>query len=97
MVWKFGGIARDSWGNIKADSEDSGTVNRKDCGLDFDAAQETGGALTAGAVKPVVEVETDLSGHVVRPGWSRDAQRPAGPPGPTRDPVHRRALPAGPC
>jgi polyisoprenoid-binding protein YceI len=57
IAWEFGGIAKDPWGNTKAGFEGSGTINRKDWGLTYNAALETGGVLIADKVKLVIEVE----------------------------------------
>lgn len=57
IVWDFGGLAKDPWGNTKAGFEGSATINRKDWGLTYNAALETGGVLIADKVKLVIEVE----------------------------------------
>jgi polyisoprenoid-binding protein YceI len=57
VVWEFGGIAKDPWGNTKAGFEGSATISRKDWGLTYNAALETGGVLIADKVKLVIEVE----------------------------------------
>lgn len=57
LVWEFGGVAKDPWGNVKSGFETSVTVNRKDWGLTWNAALETGGFLVAEKVKLVLEIE----------------------------------------
>ena len=57
LVWEFGGIAKDPWGNTKAGFETSATINRKDWGLQWNAALETGGFLVGEKVKLVIEIE----------------------------------------
>ena len=44
---EFGGINKDPWGNEKAGFEVSGKINRKDWGLTWNAALETGGVLVS--------------------------------------------------
>lgn len=55
--WEFGGIAKDPFGATRAGFEGSATINRKDWGLTYNAALETGGVLVADTVKLVLEVE----------------------------------------
>ncbi len=57
IVWEFGGIAKDPWGNTKAGFEGTGSLNRKDWGLTWNAALETGGFLVSDKIKLVLEVE----------------------------------------
>ena len=57
IAWEFGGIAKDPWGNVKAGFEGTATINRKDWGLTWNAALETGGFLVADKVKLVLEIE----------------------------------------
>jgi polyisoprenoid-binding protein YceI len=57
IVWEFGGLAKDPWGNTKAGFEGTATVNRRDWGLTYNAALETGGVLIADKVKLVLDVE----------------------------------------
>jgi polyisoprenoid-binding protein YceI len=51
------GIAKDPWGNAKAGFETEITVNRKDFGLLWNAALETGGFLVGDDVKISVSVQ----------------------------------------
>lgn len=47
---EFGGINKDPWGNIKAGFSFKGKINRKDWGLNWNAALETGGVLVSDEV-----------------------------------------------
>jgi polyisoprenoid-binding protein YceI len=64
IVWEFGGLAKDPWGNTKAGFEGTATINRKDWGLTYNAALETGGVLIADKVKLVIEVEAARKAEV---------------------------------
>lgn len=57
VEWEFGGIAVDPFGTTRAGFEGSATVNRKDWGLTWNSALETGGVLVGDKVKLVLEVE----------------------------------------
>jgi polyisoprenoid-binding protein YceI len=48
---EFGGFAADPWGNEKAGFETTVKVNRKDYGINWNAALETGGFLVGDDVK----------------------------------------------
>ena len=54
---EFGGINKDPWGNEKAGFSVSGKLNRKDWGLNWNAALETGGVLVSDEVKISAEVQ----------------------------------------
>ena len=54
---EFGGIMNDPWGNVKAGFTVSGKINRKDWGLNWNAALEAGGVLVSDEVKINCEVE----------------------------------------
>jgi len=54
---EFGGINKDPWGNQKAGFSLSGKINRKDFGLNWNAALETGGVLVSDEVKLSAEVQ----------------------------------------
>lgn len=54
---EFGGINKDPWGNQKAGFSVSGKINRKDWGLNWNAALETGGVLVSEEVKISAEVQ----------------------------------------
>ena len=51
------GEAKDPWGNIRAGFETELTVNRKDFGLLWNAALETGGFLVGDEVKIIVSAQ----------------------------------------
>lgn len=53
----FGGIMKDPWGNQKAGFSLSGKINRKDWGLIWNAALETGGVLVSDEVKIFSEIQ----------------------------------------
>lgn len=53
----FLGFAKDPWGNARAGFETEITVNRKDFGLMWNAALETGGFLVGDEVKITVSVQ----------------------------------------
>jgi polyisoprenoid-binding protein YceI len=48
---EYGGTAKDPWGNTKAGFEIKGKINRKDFGLTWNAALETGGVMVSEDVK----------------------------------------------
>jgi polyisoprenoid-binding protein YceI len=48
---EFGGMMKDPWGNTKAGFTVSGKINRKDWGLNWNAALETGGVLVSDEVR----------------------------------------------
>jgi polyisoprenoid-binding protein YceI len=54
---EFTGIGKDPWGNTKAGFSVKGKLNRKDFGLMWNAALETGGVLVGDDVKIICEVE----------------------------------------
>jgi len=54
---EFGGINKDPWGNEKAGFSVSGKINRKDWGLNWNAALETGGVLVSDEVTVSAEVQ----------------------------------------
>lgn len=54
---EFGGIVKDPWGNEKAGFSIEGKINRKDWGLNWNAALETGGVLVSDEVKISGEVQ----------------------------------------
>lgn len=53
----FNGVATDPWGNTKAGFEAEADVNRKDWGLNWNAALEGGGVLVSDKVKLVLDVQ----------------------------------------
>ncbi|WP_053992846.1 YceI family protein [Mangrovimonas sp. TPBH4] len=54
---EYGGTNKDPWGNEKLAFEITGKINRKDFGLNWNAALETGGVLVGDEVKLVAEVQ----------------------------------------
>lgn len=54
---EFGGIAKDPWGNTKAGFSITGKLNRKDFGLTWNSALETGGVLVGEEVKLAIELQ----------------------------------------
>jgi polyisoprenoid-binding protein YceI len=54
---EFGGINKDPWGNEKVGFSIEGKINRKDFGLNWNTALETGGVLVGEEVKISAEVQ----------------------------------------
>lgn len=54
---EFGGINKDPWGNDKAGFSISGKINRKDWGLNWNTALETGGVLVSDEVRIMAEIQ----------------------------------------
>lgn len=54
---EFGGIGKDPWGNERAGFSVSGRINRKDWGLNWNAALETGGVLVSEDVTIGCDIE----------------------------------------
>ena len=54
---EFGGVMNDPWGNVKAGFSINGKINRKDWGLNWNAALEAGGLLVGEEVKLSVDLE----------------------------------------
>jgi polyisoprenoid-binding protein YceI len=54
---EFGGVMKDPWGNEKAGFTINGKINRKDWGLNWNAALETGGVLVSEEVRISCEVQ----------------------------------------
>lgn len=54
---EFGGFMKDPYGNEKAGFSFEGKINRKDFGLNWNAALETGGVLVSDEVKIAAEVQ----------------------------------------
>jgi polyisoprenoid-binding protein YceI len=57
LAVEFGGIVKDPWGNIKAGFSINGKINRKDFGLNWNAALETGGVMVSEEVKINGEIQ----------------------------------------
>ncbi len=54
---EYSGLMKDPWGNTKIGLSISGKINRKDFGLTWNAALETGGVLVGEEVKLVADVQ----------------------------------------
>lgn len=54
---EFGGIMNDPWGNVKAGFSISGKINRKEWGLNWNAALEAGGVLVGEEIKINCDIE----------------------------------------
>jgi len=54
---EFGGIVKDPWGNTKAGFTVTGKINRKDFGLNWNAALETGGVMVSEDVRINSEIQ----------------------------------------
>lgn len=54
---EYGGTNKDPWGNEKLALEVTGKINRKDFGLNWNAALETGGVLVGDDVRLHAEVQ----------------------------------------
>ncbi|WP_343637470.1 YceI family protein [Fluviicola sp.] len=54
---EFGGVIKDPWGNVKAVFNVHGKINRKDWGVSWNAALETGGLLVSDEVEINCEVQ----------------------------------------
>lgn len=54
---EYGGTMTDPWGNLKAGFTVEGTINRKDWGLNWNAALEAGGFLVGDDVKIMCDVQ----------------------------------------
>ncbi len=61
---EFGGVVKDPWGNEKAGFSINGKINRKDWGLNWNAALEAGGLLVSDAVVISCEVQLLKSDEV---------------------------------
>lgn len=54
---EYSGLMKDPWGNTKAGVSLSGKINRKEFGLTWNAALETGGILVGEDIKLLAEVQ----------------------------------------
>lgn len=54
---EFGGVGKDPWGNTKAGFSLNGKINRKDWGLNWNAALEAGGVLVSDDVRIFCEIQ----------------------------------------
>jgi len=57
LAVEFGGVMKDPWGNEKAGFSINGKINRKDFGLNWNAALEAGGVLVGEEVKIICDIE----------------------------------------
>ena len=57
LAVEHGGIMSDPWGNVKAGFSITGKINRKDWGLNWNAALEAGGVLVGEEVKISCDIE----------------------------------------
>ena len=57
ITWEHTGTARDPFGNLRAGFEGRATLNRKDWGITYNAALETGGVL----ISDKINLEFDVS------------------------------------
>jgi polyisoprenoid-binding protein YceI len=54
---EFSGLMTDPWGNTKAGLIITGKINRKDWGLNWNSALETGGVLVSEEVRLNIELQ----------------------------------------
>jgi polyisoprenoid-binding protein YceI len=57
LAVEFDGVGTDPWGNTKAGFAAEGEINRKDWGIEYNAALETGGVLVGEKVKLQLDVQ----------------------------------------
>ena len=57
---EVGGVGQDPWGNTKAGFSATGTINRKDFGIEWNAPLETGGVLVGDKVSISLDIEAKL-------------------------------------
>ncbi len=57
LVVEYSGMVKDPWGNVKAGFTINGKMNRKDWGINYNAALETGGIMLGEEVKINGEVQ----------------------------------------
>ena len=57
LAVEYGGLMTDPWGNVKAGFSISGKLNRKEWGLNWNAALEAGGVLVGEEVKLNFDIE----------------------------------------
>lgn len=54
---EFDGVGQDPWGNTKAGFTAEAEVNRKDWGLEWNVALETGGVLVSEKIKLILDIQ----------------------------------------
>ena len=59
---EVGGVGKDPWGNTKAGFTATGTINRKDFGVEWNAPLETGGVLVGDKVTIELDIEATQPG-----------------------------------
>lgn len=59
VTYEFVGISQDPWGNTKIGFEGSTKISRKEFGLTWNAALETGGVLVGDEIKISLDVEAN--------------------------------------
>ena len=59
VAYEFVGISQDPWGNTKIGFEGSAKISRKEFGLTWNAALETGGVLVGDEIKLNLDVEAN--------------------------------------
>ena len=57
---EFGGVGKDPWGNTRAGFTLTGTINRKDFGMAYNAVLETGGIMVGEKVSVELDIEATL-------------------------------------
>jgi len=57
---EFGGVEQDPWGNTRAGFTLSGSINRKDFGVEYNAVLETGGIMIGDKVSIELDIEATL-------------------------------------
>lgn len=58
---EIGGVGKDPWGNTKAGFTATGTINRKDFGVEWNAPLETGCVLVGDKVTIEIDIEASLA------------------------------------
>jgi polyisoprenoid-binding protein YceI len=58
---EFGGVSQDPWGNTRAGFELSGSISRKDFGIEWNAPLETGGVVIGDKVTIELDIEATLA------------------------------------
>jgi polyisoprenoid-binding protein YceI len=61
---EVGGLQQDPWGNTKAGFTLTGSINRKDFGMEYNAVLESGGVLVGDKVTIEIDVEAALQKEV---------------------------------
>jgi polyisoprenoid-binding protein YceI len=58
--YQLGGVAKDPWGNTRTGFTATGSINRKDFGVNFNAPLETGGVIVGDKVTIELDIEATL-------------------------------------